>query len=73
MDYRGLVRRWIDGLRKRKFPRRVTAPGGGARWLDASGKSFETAHEARHGGALGKPWIPPSETVADAHLAPKLF
>jgi len=27
----------------------VTAPGGGARWLDASGKSFETAHEARHG------------------------
>jgi hypothetical protein len=39
-----VIRKWFG----EGFPRRVTAPGGGARWLDHVGKSFGTVEEACH-------------------------
>lgn len=49
MNYlRRLISKWIEALRGRSFPRRVTAPNGSARWQGSSGRSFETLEEAYH-------------------------
>ena len=37
-----LLSKFIEALRGKRFPRRVTAPNGKARWQGSSGRSFET-------------------------------
>ena len=45
-DLRPLISKGIEALRGKRFPRRVTAPNGTARWQSSSGLSFETLEEA---------------------------